>query len=630
MAFEGDLQEISLADVLQTLEGNQKTGLLTVSPGEGEEGWNLALVGGSLAAVSRLDGRTPSAVDLLVRQGWATEEQVAQALKRWRRARKKTLGKILEDMGVLSEEEWGSLVEQAVREEALLCLNAEKASFSFQEGDPPWEEFDADQVEAGIRLAMGPLLLEAARRADEWERIRRNIGSEEEVFFAQDDEDPPVEDQVQAEVLDFLAEGSDLKALLEALPYPRFEVMKALSDLLEAGAVRAAGPEELVELAEEDLASGDEERAVRRLRGALEIHRHDTQLRIKLADLLEGLGREKEAAKELALAAGDLEERGEGERAWSLLGRAVDLSPADPALRGRYLRACVREGAIQAAREEGLELARLYVSLGLADQARRVLVSLLKHPKLKGDDSLLLQLAEVETLGGRLEKALEILMRMADLAQRKGDERRALDLYQRVLGLVPDHPQAGKAIEEIRSGLSRKKKALRRRLAWIALGTALGTSLFIWLLHETAGMSSLSRAYDEALEATAWGRPTGAVPAFQVVKAAHPLTFSGAKAEEVERKLAFLERARVESLLAGEKYADAALGILRLDTLAKGVVSRKAWWKLLGKVIRGASAAPLSPKEERLLLWALRRITGLEKPDLQSFRAWWNASASRF
>ncbi len=630
MAFEGDLQEISLADVLQTLESNQKTGMLQVSTGEEDQGWVLALEGGALAAVARMGGDTPSPADLLLRQGWVPEEKGAQALKKWRRARKKTLGKILEDMGLLSLQEWRDLVEQVIREEALLCLNAERATFSFEEGEPPWEEFDPEQVQAGIRLAMGPLLLEAARRADEWERIRKNIRSEGEVFFAGEGGDPPLEDQVQAEVLEFLAEGTDLKTLLEALPYPRFEILKALSDLVEAGLARAAGPEELVELAEEDLAAGDGERAVERLRAALEIHRHDTELRIQLAEILEGMGREKEAARELALAAGDLEEEGRGEKAWSLLGRAVDMSPADPALRSRYLKACLREGAVQAAREEGLELARLYVSLGLTDPAHRVLVALLKHPKLKGDEALLLQLAEVETLGGRLEKALEILMRMANLARRKGREKWALDLYQRVLGLVPDHQEAIKGMEEVRTGLFQRKKALKRRLVGTALLTALCTAGFIWVLHEAAGRSSLSRAFEEALEASAWGQPAAALPAFQVVEAAHPLTLAAMEARSLEKRLAGLERARVQTLLAEEKYGPAAMGILRLKQMARGVAPRKTWWGLLGKTILGASAVPLSHRRETLLLWCLGRITGIRKQDLQAWRAWWNRSGSQF
>ena len=630
MAFEGDLQEISLADVLQTLESNQKTGLLTVSPAEGEEGWILALEGGALAAVAREDGAVPSPADLLVRQGWVDEEQAAQALKRWRRDRKKTLGKILEDMGLMAREDWLGLVEQVSREEALLCLNAEKATFTFEEGEPPWDSFDPEQVEAGVRLAVGPLLLEAARRADEWERIRRNIGSETEVYFAVEGNEPEVEDQVQAEVLDALAEGMDLETLLAELPYPRFEVLKALSDLLEAGLARAASPEELLEMAEEDLAAGDDERAVRRLRGALDVHRHDAALRIQLAEILEGLGREKEAARELALAAGDLEERGDGEKAWSLLGRAVDMCPADPALRARYLQACLREGAVRAAREEGLELARLYVSLGLADQARRVLVSLLKHSSLKGDDALLLQLAEVETLGGRLEKALEILMRMAHLARKKGEEKRALDLYQRVLGLVPEHGEAKKAIEEVKTGLYRRKRAMKRRLVRVGLLTALCSGAFIWTLHEVAGRSSLLRAYREALEESVWGRPAAAIPAMRVVAETHPLTFAGREARDRAAGLAELEKARVESLLARGAYGPASMGLLRLKEDAKGVMPRKVWWGLLGKVILGASAAPLSPRREALLLWSLGRITGIRKKDLSAWRAWWNRSGSQF
>ncbi len=580
--------------------------------------------------MAREDGTVPSPADLLVRQGWVEEEQAAQALKRWRRARKKTLGKILEDMGLMTREDWLGLVEQVIREEALLCLNAEKATFSFEEGEPPWDSFDPEQVEAGVRLAVGPLLLEAARRADEWERIRRNIGSETEVYFAVEGNEPEVEDQVQAEVLDALAEGMDLGTLLAELPYPRFEVLKALSDLLEAGLARPAAPEELLEMAEEDLAAGDDERAVRRLRGALEVHRHDAALRIQLAEILEGLGREKEAARELALAAGDLEERGEGEKAWSLLGRAVDMCPADPALRARYLQACLREGAIRAAREEGLELARLYISLGLADQARRVLVSLLKHSSLKGDDALLLQLAEVETLGGRLEKALEILMRMAHLARKKGEEKRALDLYQRVLGLVPEHGEAKRAIEEVKTGLYRRKRAMKRRLVRVGLLTALCSGAFIWTLHEVAGRSSLMRAYREALEESAWGRPSAAIPVMRVVAETHPLTFAGREARDRAAGLAELEKARVESLLARGEYGPASMGLLRLKEDARGVMPRKAWWGLLGKVILGASAAPLSPRREALLLWSLGRITGIRKKDLSAWRAWWNRSGSQF
>jgi Flp pilus assembly protein TadD len=91
-----------------------------------------------------------------------------------------------------------------------------------------------------------------------------------------------------------------VRALLEALPHPRFDVCKAISDLVLRGVARPCKADEIEALIQTALAEDDAEAAVELMTRALGLERNNRALRRQLAELLERLGRNADAAAELA------------------------------------------------------------------------------------------------------------------------------------------------------------------------------------------------------------------------------------------------------------------------------------------------------------------------------------------
>ena len=103
MALQGTIKDFGLADILQLIGIQRKTGLLTLE--NGEEGVTIKFLDGQIVGA---DTRSASVEDLLgavlVRTGRITEAQLKEAL----RAQKKTLqrlGYVLVQNAMLSQDD---------------------------------------------------------------------------------------------------------------------------------------------------------------------------------------------------------------------------------------------------------------------------------------------------------------------------------------------------------------------------------------------------------------------------------------------------------------------------------------------------------------------------------------------
>ncbi len=631
MAFEGDVQEISLPVILQSLESNTKTGVLRVFPRDDDpKEWIIAIQDGKIAGIERPGGLSLEIHEVLVKWGYLDPEQAEKAFKKWRRAKKKTLGRILEEMGYLDRKSYSAVVSRIVQEEMLECLERKDASFSFTEGEPEWEEFDPEQVWAGVSIQPGPLILESARREDEWERINANIASVNEIFLPTTQADDIPEEDIKAEVYGLVREGLDVEGILEALPYSRFEVLKALSDLVEEGLARPASPPELKELAMQELEAGRLDKAEIILRSALEFNRHDPRLRITLANILEARGDLSQAAEEYAIASNHMYERGEIEDAMEFLAKAIGLKGSDPSLKARMLKLMLEHGDWDAIRREGIELARLYLSLGLGEESRKLLKYLLNRKELKNDRSILRELAEAETLSGNTKEAINVLSRLAELEKRDGNLKQAMDCYVRILSIDPGNEEAEKAFALLSQGLKKKKLERRKRMALVAGFSFLGSIFFIWAMHETVARVLLLKAARNAVGEAVWGRPAVVAPELMGIEISHPLTFAGREARKFSEYLIRLQMKRTIGYLEEKEFGKAAYSLTLLKINGNGIIKREEWWFLLGELIQGISLNVINEKEKVYILRAFKTIAGIEKKSLSEWRLWWNRFGSQF
>ena len=232
MALEGSLTEVSLADICQLLAMGRKTGCLTVRD-QGSFGYVYFEAGRVIHAT--VLNRPDRLGDLVVAGKLLESAQLAQVeAERGDR----TLGQALVESDLLEAEALEPLLAMQV-EEAIYHL------FSWGQGA---FHFAPDQtLEEGMpRVSMNAegLLLEGARRVDEWGQIQKKIPSSDLIFGIVDDPPDEVEAELtkdQKKILSLLDGERTVDDLVKASGLLDFDTSKALFGLLVAGFIERVG-----------------------------------------------------------------------------------------------------------------------------------------------------------------------------------------------------------------------------------------------------------------------------------------------------------------------------------------------------------------------------------------------------
>jgi hypothetical protein len=173
MILSGELKDFSLADVLQLLLQQRKTGMLFLA--RGKEKAELSVVQGNLAGV-RVNGEAPEGKvkDILIATGRLPKSEIAD-LEAISRDMDRTLMETLASKGHLQEEERTEWL-QIITEDMVCEL------FGWQEGR---YEFNGSQKPpAGTQLNLSTefACMEGMRRIDEWPRLREELPDPKLVF----------------------------------------------------------------------------------------------------------------------------------------------------------------------------------------------------------------------------------------------------------------------------------------------------------------------------------------------------------------------------------------------------------------------------------------------------------------
>ena len=170
MAIEGPLRELGVYDVFQLLDLTRKTGALRIrSALRDNDGVvhfrNGRVVGASMRDESHRIGRK------LVQAGRVTEEELLGALAiQIQEGETRRIGEILVAMGAISQRELNRQVSRQIEAVVFELLSWSEGYFRFEEGDP-----ESDVVNDDAGLTAEALLMEAARRIDEWARMADRI-----------------------------------------------------------------------------------------------------------------------------------------------------------------------------------------------------------------------------------------------------------------------------------------------------------------------------------------------------------------------------------------------------------------------------------------------------------------------
>ena len=235
MAIKGSLREASLPDVLQLLAMGQKTGCLSVTD---RSNFGYIYFDKGRISYASIVNRRDRLGDMLVKEGVITQQELNAAIEAQSRHRDKRVGEILIEQGVLTREEVHRYVRIQIEEAVYFLFAWTQGTFSFEAGIRP----DAHDVLVSINPEA--LLLEGARRVDEWGLIEKKVSSFDIIFDVERGRLAASDVQLtpeQAQLVPFIDGRRDVTALIDASGLGEFDVGKALYGLVTAGFVHRVG-----------------------------------------------------------------------------------------------------------------------------------------------------------------------------------------------------------------------------------------------------------------------------------------------------------------------------------------------------------------------------------------------------
>lgn len=487
MAIKGSLREASLADVVQLIYLGRRSGCLSVASDLNfgsiwfDDGW--IVFASMLTRSDRLGER-------LVAAGRLTQAQLDQAVAAQAAVPGQRLGAVLVGLSLLSREELDRELRRQVEETVYTLFTWDSGTFSFEAGVSP------DEGEATVRLNPEGLLLEGARRVDEWSVIAKKVPTLDAVFALEGTPRPDGEDaalvEIEQRIVPLVDGQRTARDIVDATGLSEFEVSRALYGLLSAGWIRrvatAAPPVErpdharLSEHRNLGIAfhrTGMYTEAEREFRRVAEIAPTDGDAPFRLGVIALHLGRWQDAIDafqhamtlagrrpamlhNLSLA---LEALGRFDDADAALADAVESDRDDPRLWSAWGLLALRRSEAALAlerlarareREQGVPPARWFWGCAWAQAlneqwpdailtAREGVEAHPDHPVLRTTLGVLLEgVGEVGEAEAHLRKALaedptipQVSKNLGDLCYRAGRWDEAEEAYQRAAALAP-------------------------------------------------------------------------------------------------------------------------------------------------------------------------------------------------
>ncbi|MDO8502438.1 MAG: DUF4388 domain-containing protein [Gemmatimonadaceae bacterium] len=171
MAIEGPLQDIGIHDVFQLLDLARKSGQLTVrSAARDNEGRVYFDSGAVVHATMRDNPHTLGA--LLRKAGKVSDRELQTATAAQAAGDGRLLGEILIANGAVTRRDVERYMRQQIESVVFDLFSWNEGTFSFADGSE-----DNVRGDASVRVSIEALLMEGARRIDEWSRMGDRIPS---------------------------------------------------------------------------------------------------------------------------------------------------------------------------------------------------------------------------------------------------------------------------------------------------------------------------------------------------------------------------------------------------------------------------------------------------------------------
>src|SRR3954469_955717 len=254
MALSGTLKDFGIADILQLIGHQTKTGRLTLKSG-GDEVEVYFIDGNVVFATEKQRNSKNLLGNLLLRAELLSTEQLEEALSVQQRTLKR-LGDILIESGAVTQVQLAQMMRLQTTETLYKLFSWKNGSYEFsqEDVDPARSTFDPIRAES--------ILLEGFRRMDEWPALRKKVPWIDATFQPLKELDtrdlPSIDDgglgldgagdqegkpsERHKLIYKRAVGGKDVQRLVDASRVGEFEALKGIQDLIEWGYLKPVPP----------------------------------------------------------------------------------------------------------------------------------------------------------------------------------------------------------------------------------------------------------------------------------------------------------------------------------------------------------------------------------------------------
>jgi methylmalonyl-CoA epimerase len=550
MAFQGDVAQIPLSNILQALLLNGQEGILTLELGSLKRRIRLLKQG------LRLLNYNPSTADLLrmilLKQRILSETQFQNVLSSWVPGSCPP-GDFLVNRRIINPEVVTSQLLHQLENTLLEILLTPKLKYEFtaEEDAAPYEIFSPSGL--GDHLIFNPnaILMEAMRREDEWRRFRQDITSPNEIFAlaskgALSAKDLKTNPQHIRELKPLLNGETSVDRLVSASTLSSFEVYDVLFQLKQRGLIKPLTLDEKRALAEKF-------RRSMRANDAAEIHRSilasdpgDRAGRLQLVALLEKAGGAQDELLNHYVHLGRDPKAGTLTERKSYLEKALAISPWNLETLDLLFTAHRETGN----NKEAMAVARSVIASAKSGKNAPQAIDLLyKFINYYPEESILFhELADLHLAANDEQSALEALKNAAEIYERRKEFTRLRKTYEKILRLKPDEAHRLRKIAHLEKKKKRSSKSvLKFAAANLAILCFLGGILFLGI-NEVSSRMLFALVLEDTQTQTRYGQFDRAKANLEDFERAYPFSTCMRQAQERLKEINRLLIAKREDL----------------------------------------------------------------------------------
>jgi len=230
MTLKGSLEVFGLADILQLIHFQRKSGVLTLE-GERDRVKLFFLEGNIVGAISKRRQEDVRLGKVLLKRGILKEEDLQVALEEQRKTGKK-LGGILVKKGIVDREHIKDVLTGQVTETVLQIFGWEKGTYEFTPQAIALDTVGDEEI--SITLDTQYLLMEGLRILDEWSLLEGKLTLD--TVFVKKEEAADLSEEEQ-ELLSLVDGENDLSTIIDISGKDGFVVAKVIFSLMEKGVI---------------------------------------------------------------------------------------------------------------------------------------------------------------------------------------------------------------------------------------------------------------------------------------------------------------------------------------------------------------------------------------------------------